>query len=61
MRKDRWLTAGAVGVLGLAGAIFTLSLTGDVPGLLGLAAIAAVPLCGLGLSLGATWRGSRGS
>ena len=61
MRNERWLTAGAVGGLGLAGLVFSLSLTGDVPGLLGLAALAAIPLCGIGLSLGATWRGSRGS
>ncbi len=61
MRSERWLTAGAVGLLGLAGTVFSLSLTGDVPGLLGLAALASVPLCAIGLSLGATGRGSRGS
>ena len=61
MRRERWLTAGAVGMLGLAGTLFALSLTGDVPGLMGLAALAAVPVCGVGLSLGATGRGSRGS
>ena len=57
MRHERWLVAA----LGLAGAVFTLSLTGDVPGLLGLAALAAMPLCGVGLAAAATWRGSRGS
>ena len=61
MRSERWLIAGAVGLLGLAGALFTLSLTGDVPGLLGLAALAVLPLCGVGLAAGATWRESRGS
>ena len=60
MRVGRWLIGGAVGGIGAAGALFTLSLTGDVPGLLGLAAIAALPLCGLALAVGANGRESRG-
>jgi hypothetical protein len=42
----------AVLTLGAVGTLFTLSITGDVPGLWGLAAIATLPLSGLLL---ATW------
>jgi hypothetical protein len=51
IRKGPSMTA-AVLALGVSGTLFTLSVSGDIPGVWGLAALAALPLSGLFL---ATW------
>jgi len=47
-------TTGAILALGLIGTLFTLSLSGELSGLWGLAALAALPLAGLILAAWAT-------
>lgn len=50
MNSSRALIAWGVGGLGLAGTVFTLALTGDIPGVWGLAALASLPLGGIVLA-----------
>lgn len=50
----------AIVILGLVGAVFTLSLTGDLPGLYGLLALAALPVACVGLAIADAGAGRAG-